>query len=76
MQEKRMSCEIRTDQECEISGIPADIWAEAVFVTPEEEIAIEINTDQAPLISIALGPHVSWKGTVADLKLLLQGRAG
>jgi len=34
----RMTGEIRTDYDCETSGLPAERWAEAVFKIGEEEI--------------------------------------
>jgi hypothetical protein len=34
----RMTGEIRTDYDCEASGLPAERWAEAVFKLGEEEI--------------------------------------
>ena len=36
----RMTGEIRTDYDCEIGGLPAERWAEAVFKIGEEEIQI------------------------------------
>jgi len=34
----RMTGEVRTDYDCEVSGLPAERWAEAVFKLGEEEI--------------------------------------
>ena len=34
----RMTGELRTDYECEASGLPAERWTEAVFKIGEEEI--------------------------------------
>ncbi|NJB67887.1 hypothetical protein GGQ74_001527 [Desulfobaculum xiamenense] len=73
MSERRISCDLRTDHDCEVSGLPAEAWAEAVFALPDEEIVVEINADQAPVISLSIGQHVAWKGTLEDLKTILLG---
>lgn len=73
MPENRIICELHTDQDCEVNGLPAEAWAEAVFSTPEDEVVIEINATDAPIISVSVGPHVSWKGSLHDFKNLLRG---
>ncbi len=38
MSEIRMTAEVRTDYDCETTGLPAERWAEAVFQIGDEEI--------------------------------------
>ena len=40
----RMTGEIRTDYDCEVAGLPAERWGEAVFKVNDEEIVLEIVT--------------------------------
>ena len=40
MGEIRMTGEIRADYDCEVTALPADRWAEAVFKIGDEEIII------------------------------------
>ncbi|MFK4766158.1 hypothetical protein ACI3L3_15425 [Desulfobaculum sp. SPO524] len=75
MDEKRISCELHTDYDIEVNNLPAHAWAEAVFSTPEDEIVVEVNAADDPIISVSVGPHVTWKGSVTDFKLLLRGLA-
>ena len=43
MGEIRMTGEIRTDYDCEVEGLPAERWGEAVFKVGDEEIVMEIT---------------------------------
>ena len=43
MSEIRMTGEIRTDYDCESTGMPAERWGEAVFKINEEELVINFS---------------------------------
>ncbi len=42
----RMTGEIRTDYDCEVAGLPAERWGEAVFKVNDEEIVLEISVEK------------------------------
>jgi hypothetical protein len=69
----RMTAEIRTDYDCETSGLPAERWAEAVFKIGEEEIVLEISVEKDIIIGIMAGEDASWRGTLGGLKKTLRG---
>ena len=73
MSEIRMTGEIRTDYDCETSGLPAERWGEAVFKIGDEEIVFEISVEKSIIIAIMLGNDTAWKGTLEGLKKLLKG---
>lgn len=73
MSDIRMTAEIRTDYDCEASGMPAERWAEAVFKPGNEEIAIEVSVEKEIIIAIMVGEAAAWKGTLAGFKQLLEG---
>jgi len=73
MSEIRMTGEIRTDYDCETSGLPAERWGEAVFKIGEEEIVFEVSVEKSIIIAIMLGDDTAWKGTLEGLKKLLKG---
>ncbi|MBW1867513.1 MAG: hypothetical protein JRI38_07200 [Deltaproteobacteria bacterium] len=73
MSEIRMTGEIRTDYDCEATGMPAERWAEAVFQVGEEEIVLEVSVEKKVIVSIMAGEDAVWKGTLEGLKKLLQG---
>lgn len=73
MSEIRMTGEMRTDFDCEISGVPAGRWAEAVFAVDKEEIVIEVSVEKEVIVAIMAGEEAAWKGTLAGLKQLLRG---
>ena len=73
MGEIRMSGEIRTDYECEATGLPAERWAEAVFRVGAEEIVLEVSVEQDVIVAIMAGEGVAWKGTLEGLKKILRG---
>jgi hypothetical protein len=72
MGEIRMSGEIRTDYDCEATGLPAERWAEAVFKIGDEEIIFEFSVEKDVIVSIMAGEDAGWKGTLAGLKKLLK----
>jgi len=53
----RMTGEIRTDYDCETSGLPAERWAEAVFKIGEEEIILEVSVEKDVIIGIMAGEN-------------------
>ena len=73
MGEIRMTGEIRTDYDCEVEGLPAERWGEAVFKVGDEEIVMEISVEQDVIIAIMAGEDSIWKGTLEGLKKLLKG---
>ncbi len=73
MSEIRMTGEIRTDYDCETTGIPAERWGEAVFKVGDEEIILEVSVEADTIVAIMVGDEVSWKGTLEGLKKLLKG---
>ena len=73
MTEIRMIGEIRTDYDCEISGLPAERWAEAVFKIGEEEIVLEVSVEKDVIIGIMVGEDIGWRGTLEGLKKTLKG---
>ncbi len=72
MSEIRMTGEIRTDYDCESTGMPAERWAEAVFKIGEEEIVLEVSVEKDVIVAIMAGDDAIWKGTLKGLKALLQ----
>ena len=73
MTEIRMIGEIRTDYDCEISGLPAERWAESVFRIGEEEIVLEVSVEKDVIIGIMVGEDIGWRGTLEGLKKTLKG---
>ena len=73
MGEIRMTGEIRTDYDCESSGLPAEHWAEAVFKIGEEEVVLEISVEKDVIVSIMVGENAAWRGTLKGLKQFLKG---
>ena len=74
MSEIRMTGEIRTDYDCETTGIPAERWGEAVFKVGDEEIVIEVSVEKNIIVSIMAGNDAPWKGTLQGLKELLKSQ--
>jgi hypothetical protein len=68
-----MTGELRTDYDCEASGLPAERWAEAVFKVGDEEIVLEISVEKDVNVAIMAGEDAAWKGTLAGLKQILRG---
>lgn len=67
-----MTGEIRTDYDCEATGMPAQRWAEAVFQIGEEEIVLEVSVEKNIIVSIMASEDAVWKGTLKGLKELLK----
>lgn len=72
MSEIRMTGEIRTDYDCETSGLPAERWGEAVFRIADQEIIIEVSIEKSITVAIMIGEDTRWKGTLEGLKNLLK----
>jgi len=66
-----MTGEIRTDYDCESTGLPAERWGEAVFKVDDEEIVLEVSIEQDIIVAIMAGEKAVWKGTLKGLKQLL-----
>ena len=73
MSDIRMTGEIRTDYDCETSGLPAERWGEAVFKIGDEEIVFEVSIEKSIIIAIMIGDDTAWKGTLEGFKKLLKG---
>jgi hypothetical protein len=73
MSEIRMTGELRTDYDSEITGIPSERWAEAVFKVGDEEIVLEVSVEQDVIVALMAGEDAVWKGTLEGLKQILKG---
>jgi len=73
MGEIRMTGEMRTDFDCETTGLPAERWAEAVLKIKDEEVVVEISVEDKVIVAISAGEDAVWKGTLEGLKMLLRG---
>ena len=74
MSEIRMTGEMRTDFDCETTGMPAERWAEAVFSVGDEEIVLEVSVEKNVIVAIMAGETAVWKGTLEGLKQLLRSQ--
>ena len=72
MSEIRMTTEMRTDFDCEATGLPAERWGEAVFNVAGLELAIEVSVENDVIVAIMAGEDAMWKGTLEGLKRLLR----
>ncbi len=72
MSEIRMTAEVRTDYDCESTGLPAERWAEAVFKIGDEEIVIEVSVEKDIIIGLMAGEQAVWKGTLKGLQKLIR----
>ena len=72
MSEIRMTGEIRTDYDCETTGLPAQRWAEAVFKIGDEELVFEVSVEKNVIVGIMAGEGAVWKGTLDGFKIMLQ----
>jgi hypothetical protein len=72
MEEIRMTAEVRTDYDCDVTGLPAQRWGEAVFKIGEEEIVFEVSVEKSIIVSIMADEETAWKGTLAGLKQLIK----
>jgi hypothetical protein len=73
MTDIRMTGDLRTDYDCEATGMPAERWAEAVFKIGGEEIVLEVSVEKELIVAIAAGEGTAWKGTLEGLKKILRG---
>ena len=73
MTDIRMIGEIRTDYDCEISGLPAEQRAESVSRIGEEEIALGVSVEKDVIIGIMVGEDIGWRGALEGLKKNLTG---
>jgi len=72
MSDIRMTAEIRTDFDCEVLGLPSEMWAECVMhIEDSDDFHFEIIAEKRPVIHLVIG-DVQWKGTVEGLKILLK----
>ncbi|GBC59557.1 hypothetical protein DENIS_0496 [Desulfonema ishimotonii] len=72
MSEIRMTGEMRTDYDCEATGLPAERWGEAVFKIGEEEIVLEVSVEKNVIVAVMVGEETAWKGTLEGFKKLLR----
>jgi hypothetical protein len=68
----RMTTEMRTDYDCEATGLPAERWGEAVFTVGEQEIAIEVSVEKDVIVAVMAGDDAVWKGTLKGFKKMLR----
>ena len=71
----RMTAEIRTDYDCESSGLPAERWAEAVFKIGEDEVVLEVSVEKDVVVAVMIGENAASKGTLEGFKQLLRGES-
>ena len=71
----RMTAEVRTDYDCETSGLPAERWAEAVFKIGDEEVVLEVSVEKDVVVAVMIGENAAWKGTLNGFKQLLKGQS-
>jgi hypothetical protein len=71
----RMTADLRTDYDCETSGLPAERWGEAVFTVGEDELAIEVSVEEEVIVALMAGDDAVWKGTLKGFKQLLRQAA-
>ena len=72
MGEIRMTAEVRTDYDCETTGLPAERWGEAVFKIGDEEIVIEVSVEKDVIVSMMVDEKTTWRGTLTGLKQLIR----
>lgn len=70
----RMTTEMRTDYDCETTGMPAERWGEAVFTIGGQELAVEVSVEQDVIVAVMAGDDAVWKGTLEGFKQLLRQR--
>lgn len=74
MSDIRMTGEMRTDYDCESTGLPAERWGEAVFKIGDEEIVLEVSVEKDIIVALMAGDDAVWKGTLKGLKQMLKGK--
>jgi len=60
MSDIRMTGEMRTDYDCETTGLPAERWAEAVFKIEDEEIILEVSVEKDIIVAVMAGEDAVW----------------
>ena len=73
MSKIRMTGELRTDYDCEATGMPAERWGEAVFQINGEELVLEVSVEDDVIVALMAGEDAAWKGTLKGLKQILRG---
>ncbi|MBU2548510.1 MAG: hypothetical protein KKB20_08890 [Proteobacteria bacterium] len=73
MSEIRMTAEVRTDWDCETTGLPAERWGEAVFKIGDQELILEVSAEDSVIVAFMIGEEPIWKGTLEGLKMILKG---
>jgi len=73
MDDIRMKGEMRTDAGCDISGVPAARYGEAVFQVGDDEIVLEISVEESVMVAVMAGDEYQWKGTLEGFKKFLKG---
>ncbi|MCB2167156.1 MAG: hypothetical protein KQI78_05805 [Deltaproteobacteria bacterium] len=73
MSDIRMTTEMRTDYDCETTGMPAERWGEAVFTVGDQELVIEVSVEKDIIVAVMAGEDAVWKGTLTGFRRLLQG---
>ena len=72
MSDIRMTAEVRTDYDCETTGMPAERWGEAVFKIGDEELVMEVSVEKDVIVALMAGEDAVWKGTLTGLKEMLK----
>ncbi|MFP4444859.1 MAG: hypothetical protein ACLFPD_01260 [Desulfosudaceae bacterium] len=72
MTEIRMQAEVRTDYDCEASGLPAERWGEAVFTIGDQEIVFEVSVEKDIIVAIMTDENTTWKGTLTGLNQMIK----
>jgi hypothetical protein len=72
MSDIRMTTEMRTDYDCETTGMPAQRWGEAVFIVGDQELVMEVSVEQEVIVAVMAGEDAVWKGTLEGFRRLLR----
>ena len=72
MSDIRMTAEVRTDYDCETTGLPAERWGEAVFQIGDEEIVMEVSVEKDIMVSMMVDEKTTWRGTLKGLRQLIR----
>jgi len=72
MSDIRMTAEIRTDYDCETTGLPAERWGEAVFKIGDEELVFEVSVEKDVIVAMMADEKTAWKGSLAGFKQLIK----
>lgn len=72
MSDIRMTTEVRTDYDCEATGMPAERWGEAVFTIGDQELVIEVSVEKEVIVAVMAGEDALWKGTLEGFRRLLR----